>query len=376
MKVVFPYLAQIHQIPHTLPIAMEMARGGGVEVHLAASTEGHLAYMRQLAAAAYPGVPVTFKRLYLPWAVHAVADAGGWTIRPKKLTLLLNLSYLRSFNAIVVPERTSLFLRRFDMGRTRLVWTGHGGGDRASGYTDNVGQFDFVLLPGEKLATRHKAAGNIRDGHYGIGGYAKFDLVGRLAAGRKPLFDNGRPTVVYNPHFWPSLSSWHLVGFEVLDFFANQSDYNLVFAPHMRVFDPPTAKKYEPFRRYMDLPHMRIDLGSAASTDMTYTGGADIYLGDVSSQIAEFTLRPRPLVFLDPRRTAWRDDPNYRSWQLGIVAETVAELPEALKRARETHREFRQLQADYFAETFDVDPTVPSAPRGAKAILDYLRTQA
>ena len=40
---------------------------------------------------------------------------------------------------------------------------------------------------------------------------------------------------------------------------------------------------------------------------MAYTQRADIYLGDVSSQVYEFLLNPRPCVFLNPRRFDWRE---------------------------------------------------------------------
>ncbi|WP_152046208.1 sensor domain-containing protein [Aureimonas psammosilenae] len=375
MRVLFLYLAQIHQIPHTLPIAMEMARTGEAEVHLASASDDHLRYMKELGGL-YPDAAVTYRRLFLPPPLRTLSRLRHATTLPKVPALLFNLAYLRSFDAIVVPERTSLLLKKLGLGRTRLVWTGHGGGDRAHGYTENVGRFDFVLLPGEKLVRRHRQAGNLSEGHYGVGGYAKFDLVERMAERRAPLFANDRPTVVYNPHFRPGLSSWPEMGWQVLDFFAQSRDYNLVFAPHMRLFDPPTPEKYAPFRRFADLPHMRIDLGSTASVDMTYTGQADLYLGDVSSQIAEFTIRPRPLVFLNPRRTPWAGDPNYRSWELGPVVEDIADLGAALGEALATQDEMRERRAAYFADTFDLGHAGPSAPRGARAILDYLKGPA
>ncbi|TPW29933.1 sensor domain-containing protein [Pararhizobium mangrovi] len=376
MRIVFVYLAQRHQILHTLPIAMEMARRHkDVEVHLAAAMDASLDYMKELARF-YPDADVTFHRLRLPPPARTILRARGNTVPPKKLTLLMNLSYLRGFDAIVVPERTTLFLRKFDMKGTQLVWTGHGPGDRASGYQSNVGQFDFILLPGRKLAERHLKLGNTRPGDYGIGGYAKLDLVRRMESERPPLFDNDRPTVVYNPHFWLSLSSWPHVGFEVLDFFAESTRYNLVFAPHLRLFDPPRPEKYEPFERYMKLDHMRIDLGSTNSIDMTYTFGADIYLGDVSSQTAEFLLRPRPMVFLNPNRFDWQDDENYRAWHLGEVAHGAGDLGAALERAVTTHPDKLEAQKAYVAETYDIEPETDSAPRGADTIVRYLKEKS
>src|SRR3546814_16391226 len=92
----------------------------------------------------------------------------------------------------------------------------------------------------------------------------------------------------------------------VLDLFANSNRYNLIFAPHVRLFDPPAAECYAQFERYRKLPHMHIDLGSERSIDMSYTGSADLYLGDVSSQVAEYLYRPRPCVFLNAQRSEER----------------------------------------------------------------------
>src|SRR3546814_13919965 len=60
-------------------------------------------------------------------------------------------------------------------------------------------------------------------------------------------------------------------------------------------------------------------LGSERSIDMSYTGSADLYLGDVSSQVAEYLYRPRPCVFLNAQGVDWQEDPNYRFWSLGPV---------------------------------------------------------
>src|SRR3546814_9036931 len=90
-----------------------------------------------------------------------------------------------------------------------------------------------------------------------------------MAARLPRFFDNDRPTVIYNPHFDPEFSSWPLVGMDVLDFFARSTRYNLIFAPHVRLFHPPLPEKYAPFRRFMDMPNMHIDLGSVRSIDMS-----------------------------------------------------------------------------------------------------------
>ena len=49
-----------------------------------------------------------------------------------------------------------------------------------------------------------------------------------------------------------------------------------------------------------------VDLDSHRLNDMTYTNAADIYLGDVSSQVYEFSTQPRPCVFINAHGVAWQ----------------------------------------------------------------------
>src|SRR3546814_13793457 len=169
-------------------------------------------------------------------------------MRPKSFSLLLSRNYFSGFDAVVTPERTSLFLKKLRLPNTRLIWTRHGAGDREIGFADDIGRFDFVLLAGRKIEQRLLERQLIRRGDYATGVYAKFDWMNPRAGER--LFDNDRPTVLYTPHFRPALSSWPKWGMAVLDLFANSNRYNLIFAPHVRLFDPPPGECFAQFARY------------------------------------------------------------------------------------------------------------------------------
>jgi len=369
IPICFPFLAQVHQAFHSLPIAMELARRyPELDVHVASGTADHLDWLKGLAETFYPGVPVRFDLLRLPGVLRRFVPRVDQGVAPKLPLLLWNLGYFSRFEAVVTPERTTLALKRF-LKRPRIIWTRHGAGDRASGFQREIAKFDFVLMAGNKIEQRLLAEGLVRPGRYATGVYAKFDLVRRMP--RRRLFDNDRPTIVYNPHFWPSLSSWPVMGRRVLDLVAASDRYNLVFAPHIRLFYPPTAARYREFEVYRGLSHMRIDLGSPASADMTYTANADLYLGDVSSQVAEFVAEPRPCVFLNAHGVDWRGDPDYRFWMLGPVVEDVAMLEETVERAFATHDFYRARQQAYVRETFGACERL-TAPIGADAIAHFL----
>ncbi len=374
MKITFLYNAQLHQVPHSLPIALELAAHyPEFEIDIAGASARHLQFARALAARYGLDAPVRYIRLRQPWPVRARALLSGELAPNKKLVLRANRPYLASRDALVTPERTSLFLKRLGaLPHTRIIYTGHGAGDRAMAVAPEIAEFDFVLNPGSKMARRRLEHGLIRPRAYANGVYAKFDWAHRAGAAA-PLFANGRPTVLYNPHFDPDLSSWPAMGWRVLEHFAASERYNLVFAPHVRLFEPPRPKKYRPFRAFLELPHLRIDLGRESSIDMSYTLAADLYMGDVSSQIAEFLVRPRPALFLDPRRIAWQDNPNYRCWTLGPVLQDIDRLDAALDDAFAGHAAYRPLQEAYFAESFDGAGCAPSARLGADAIARFLR---
>jgi len=380
MKVVFPYIAQTHQIPHSLPIAAELAiQHPDWDIRLVCSSDDQERLVRRLVAL-YPEARLAIDRFRVGALLRWHQRWIGAGIPEKTLTLFRNLGYFADVDAIVVPERTTLILRKLHLlpASKRMIWTSHGAGDRAIGYAADLIRFDFQLLAGPKQVQRMRADGCLREGRFHVGCYPKFDLVGRLAARREKLFANDRPTVLYNPHFEPGLSSWPRDGFRVLDFFAQSADWNLIFAPHIRMFDredPATLARLEPYRR---LPHLRIDTGSDASIDMTYTQAADVYLGDVSSQIAEFMVRPRPCLFINSHGVRWQGNPDYLFWELGPVIDSAASIGQALADAVSTHPQWIARQRDYFRDTFDAEPDAigRSAAAGAAAIAAFLEGEA
>jgi hypothetical protein len=108
---------------------------------------------------------------------------------------------------------------------------------------------------------------------------------------------------------------------------------------------------------------------------MTYMLAADIYLGDVSSQVYEFLLQPRPCIFLNGHRVMWRDNPYYCHWTLGQVVDDVqTNLRPALEKAFISHSHFLPQQRGAFAYTFRMESDCTAAQRGADVIARFLRS--
>ena len=66
---------------------------------------------------------------------------------------------------------------KFGLKHLQIIWTGHGAGDRAVAVHPNIRWVDLALLYGKKQRDRLLSLGHIRDGHYAIIGYIKFDAI-------------------------------------------------------------------------------------------------------------------------------------------------------------------------------------------------------
>ncbi len=371
---------ELHQVAHIAPIIAALQRRAP-----AASVEVITSSERQAEAVGAFLDPALPRPVFHPIRPHAgtrLAEKMLGNVVPlnRLSSLKRNAGLFRQFDALVVPETTTTFLKKNGQtDRPRLIFFPHGAGDRSIGFSPEIALFDYVLLPGGKTRDRMLAAGVIRPDNHSIVGYPKFEAYGDRPPVR--LFDNDRPTVLYNPHFDPLLSSWFRFGEQILDYFAGQQDYNLIFAPHVMLFQRRLLASVEhrllKFRqridpRYAALDHIHIDTGSTRSVDMTYTSAADIYLGDVSSQIYEFIRTPRPAIFLNSHDAEWRGNPNYEHWTFGPVLDDIAGLGAALSEIQPLPGAYREAQARAFAYSFDRDSAHPPSQRAAAAIADFL----
>jgi CDP-glycerol glycerophosphotransferase (TagB/SpsB family) len=277
---------------------------------------------------------------------------------------------LQQFDALVTTNKW--FARRRRDGRPLQVLTGHGAGDRRHGFFADTVKFDLVLTPGEEKRRRIIEQGLAPPERVRVIGYPKFDLVRTGPLRPPPAFDAPRPVVVYNPHFDADESSWFAWGERILDQFRERREYNLIFAPHMNLF----AKERDPIpRRFHEAGNIHVDLDSPALLDMSYTAMADIYLGDVSSQVYEFVaFQPRPCVFLDIHGVDWEGNRHFRMWQMGPVVTDPARLDDALRKARERAPHFQSIQRELVRESFSVT-NEPAGVRGAREIVEFLRSQ-
>jgi hypothetical protein len=364
-RVCFLFIAQPHQVLHSLPIALALARWPGFDVEIAATSQDQLDYVAELILRL--GAPRLPTRLLGPGWLRGFKPDGA-SIPLKVPMLLANLPLFAGYDAIVAPERTTAILRSFGLGRPVLVYTQHGAGDRGGPFEPRLRQFDLVMASGPKLYDRIVGGRLAAPEDCVVVGYPKFDIVEALRTPPPRLFAQDRPIVLYNPHFDRRLSSWPAEGLKVLEAFAADARYNLIFAPHVRLFDGHQGDR-DKVAAFGGAPNIHVALSGREMIDMTYTRMADIYLGDVSSQIYEFLRPPRPCVFLNAHGVAWQGKEDYRAWRFGPVVEHAGEVLEAVDRARAQHAAlWRAEQQAGLAETFDLQAR-SSSDRAAEAIV-------
>lgn len=372
---------QVHQVAHSLPIALALARSGIDAEIVVATTNARLSAEVIRLGGGLIGPAIRLVELGLARRASRCTKALLEVAVPATKLLIYgdNLEFFRGLDVLVVAEKTSLILKtRYGLKDLRIVHTRHGAGDRAIGFDEASAGFDHVLVSGRKIRDRLIAEAGVDPTAISIVGYPKFDL--RPAAPVHPLIDDGRPVVLYNPHVSPHLSSWYAAGRQVLDWFVEHDDHHLIFAPHVMLFERPFVVTIDKLRldrpgrieeRYLRAPNIHIDLGSRASTTMAYTQRADIYLGDASSQVYEFLLRPRPCIFLNPHDLPWEGDPNFAHWRTGPVIGEVSELGPALDEARTQHAtRYAPIQRELFDYSFDLTEE-PSAVRAARAVAKF-----
>ena len=368
MRIAFLYIAEAYQCYHGAAIALELAARPGwdvVNLYNDPDTPYHLERVR----AAYGAPPVEERRLRrgpLTRALQRIRLLGMF----KDMVMRDNLGALDGFDAIFAVENSVAALRRLGARHPRLIYSPHGFGDRARGFIARIATFDFVLLAGTKTEARMLRERLVRPGEYALTGSVKIETGARLAGNAPLAFARDGPVVLYNAHKDPRLTSWHRCIGPLLAGFAREQELNLLVAPHVKLFRRRSGKVRASWRA-RGTGNVIVDPGSDRSVDTSYTAAADIYVGDVSSQVYEFLTIPRPCVFLNPHRIDWRDDPSFAHWHLGDVVDDPAGMMDAIRAAPSRHPLYRAAQEAMAAASLgDRRPGI--ATRAADAVAGFL----
>jgi hypothetical protein len=316
VKIGFLALAQAHQHLHWLPAALELACRS-VKVDVLCPSWAGLKFIRSFDPE---------HQLNLIWTPARWRD-GLFDVPPRRRVQRLYGWLFRRYPILVTTESTSISLRKDPKFKSKLIRIRHGAGDAATRLDDErVRGFDLSLVGGEKDKRRLIEAGLATDENCIVTGYAKFELV------RHPprIFADERPIALYNAHSRPDLSSWFKDGAALVRQMEKIQGWNFIIAPHIKLEGGPEIQSA--------CDNILIDRGSVRSIDMSYTQAASVYIGDASSQVYEFLVRPRPCIFVNSHHVEWRTGEQFAHFRLGQVIDDPAELPTALSQAEGCNR--------------------------------------
>lgn len=374
MDIAFLFIAEAYQVYHGAAIAFELLQRPGVSVtfyYNDPEVPHHLERIRR----AYGVPPVALVRLARSGRTKAVQAMRVFGL-DKEAVLRTNEAQLAHHDAVVSLEDTAeiLFGDEPASERPARVLIVHGAGDRYVPSMPRRARFDLIIAQGEKMRKRFLDMGIARAGRITAPGYPKLDTSRRLVAAGQPLFANDRPIVLYNPHKVRGLQSWSRFIKPMLRDFDAQQDYNLIVAPHVKMFRRRSERARNRWRS-RSTATILIDPESDRSVDNSYTTAADIYVGDVSSQVYEFLAEPRPCVFLNAYKVDWRSDPHFKFWHLGEVVERPDELMAAIERAPERHAAYLHRQRELTRSSLG-DTSAKAISRAASDILGILEEAA
>lgn len=365
-RVAFLFLGETLLIPHLYPIVEALAdEAPGVRIDCWVATSVHAGLLAGWLAEA--GLRDRVRLRTVPgYRDHPELKRGENPPLPPKLPMLARLlPHLLGAKVVVCAEQTSLWLpATLPFLPMRFVKTSHGVGSMSARDDRRRRAAWRLLVPSEGEKATYTERG-LPDEQLVVTGYVKAGFRGLARPPR--LFDDGRPVLVYAPHWQRHRSSWWAWGRDVVEMLARQERFNVILAPHQRLVEKAPEVR-DVLASVAHLPHVHTDLDSFAMVDGSYMGAADVYLGDTSSQVVEYLIRPRPCLFLNAQGVDWRKTDDHGFWECGEVIDWMTDLPAALDRVFGAHPRYEAVQRRFAAEALgDASPEAPR--RAARAVI-------
>jgi hypothetical protein len=354
-RIAFLNIDKTYSIYHSISVAIELAESFGHEVHVLCTRQNLDLIKTFLKKFNCSTIQVKVLRPYWYFTLPHYLEIK---LQLRKVLFMKYKKLLSGFDGFVSTLYDDADLKKSFPGK-KFVYTTHGAGSNPYAFDNRIKNFDLFFIAGKKDWEQRKLLRQLTDSNHVITGYVKYDLLKKDPV--KEYFKNGKPTVLYNPHWVPGQSSFFKFGLQILDFFAVTEQYNLIFAPHSLLF-VRNKRFWLKMLQYKKYSNILIDTGSETGNDMSYTKTADLYLGDSSSQALEFLLiKERPCLFLDAYELQQTGEDQFIAWTLGDVISDLDHIGISLDKAFEEHEhKYLRLQKELMNEMFEKTSSAPS----------------
>jgi hypothetical protein len=369
-NVAFLFLGETLLIPHLYPIVEALAaEAPEVVIDIWVATSVHENLISNWLAENGADPARTRIRRVPGFRNYPELKSGENPPLPPKIPMLLRLlPRLMASRAIVCAEQTSLWLPRLiPFLRARFFKTSHGVGSMSARADARRRAVRKLLVPSELEKATYTALG-FPEEKVVVTGYVKSAF--RALAKPRKLFPNDKPIIVYAPHWQRKRSSWWAWGRDVVNLLVRQDRFNVILAPHQRLVEKDPAIR-DVLAAVAQMPHVHTDLDSFSMVDGTYMAAADIYLGDTSSQVVEFLMRPRPCVFLNADDVDWQATDDHGFWECGEVITRLDDLMQALEKASADHPRYAATQESFSRKALgEIGAGAPR--RASRAIIEAI----
>ncbi len=364
LKLAFFLISHKAHIHHVIPIACAASMVEDFDVDILTSTEENKDIIQSLLKY-YPNHRCNLIFLK-PTKFYSFTRQFKFKLYPTYSSVIKkNYEKIVTYDVLLTPQwHLNRIMNRNETNNIKFILLTHGSGDSPVSYSTKMKDYDLNLLGSEEIVRLAAEHGLGQKSILKSIGYAKLEMVSKIKTAK--VFENGRPTIFFNPSYVKDFSSWYDWGTYILDYFSQNNKFNLIFAPHIKLFQNKSQYAKSLKRKYSFAKNIIIDVGSDALIDMTYTKFADIYIGDISSQGYEFLYKPRPCVFLNPY-----GNKDVKMWELGDVVCDIRDLESAINDAFVNHSKYKKKQEEEFAKRFSITD-VPPGERAAQAIKEFL----
>jgi len=367
-KIAFLYLDKTYSVYHTVGIAIELSLLPNTEV-VALCNQRSLPLLKSKLSESKNNVTIKLLRPYWYFQVPVYVEIK---IQLRNILFKKYKSYLKSFDTIFSNIYSDLAFKKIVSDKSKMIFYDHGPANRAYSFDDAIKKYDYVLLHSWWEYEKRKELNQITKDSFAVIGYPKLDVISNNQL--STFFQNKNKTILYNPHWDKNFSSFYKYGIEILRFFKNNTNLNLIFAPHSLIIERYPKILWE-IKEFKNCSNILIDLSSEKANDMSYTRYSDIYMGEFSSQVLEFSLlKRRPCIFINATNIKQKDFPI--SWSMGKVYDNFsANQLDSIVEESETlfNNEYSNIQLSIMEQTFSIPKNETSSFVAAKSIYEFLK---
>jgi hypothetical protein len=348
----FCYNQSIHHIHHTLFIAIELSNIQNQYPVTVLSTSHEASQIIEGELAAIPN-RVRLIKIKHPWYRHSGYHVN-WFV------FLCRLRMHRPL-AVVVTEYFDNVFRQLNV-KTAWIFTSHGPENRGFSHP-HIKDYDLVFCASEEDARRvENLIGPLTN--YQAFGYSKLDyLYYHPNPDRQARKE--RPTIIYNPHFDKTQSSFYQSGLALLRALSNGNRYDILFMPH------PDLSRKHPRLVQQAAQQPQVTLIDRPKINFDYFAEADLYITDVSSAAYEWLVFNRPVVFFNPQLLSAENGRLLHIWTCGPVVNNIPDVLAAIDRSLQHPEDYQGQRKDMLRLTFTPNPP-PVSRKIALAIHEYI----